>query len=39
MNDGGKTDLADQPLLAVKNLDRSYEIGGHRLEVLMGLEL
>jgi len=40
MNNGGReTDLADQPLLAVKNLDRSYEIGGHRIEVLKGLEL
>ena len=39
MNDGGETDLSDQPLLAVKNLDRSYEIGGQRIEVLKGLEL
>jgi lipoprotein-releasing system ATP-binding protein len=39
MMDGGKTDLVDQPLLTVKNLDRSYEIGGHRIEVLKGLEL
>jgi len=40
MNNGGReTDWADQPLLAVKNLDRSYEIGGHRIEVLKGLEL
>ena len=40
MNNGGReTALADQPLLAVKNLDRSYEIGGHRIEVLKGLEL
>jgi lipoprotein-releasing system ATP-binding protein len=40
MNIGGQeTDGADQPLLTVKNLDRSYEIGGHRIEVLKGLEL
>ena len=40
MNNGGQeTDGADQPLLTVKNLDRSYEIGGHRIEVLKGLEL
>ena len=38
-NEGLETDSADQPLLAVKNLDRSYEIGGHRIEVLKGLEL
>jgi lipoprotein-releasing system ATP-binding protein len=34
-----ETDGTDQPLLTVKNLDRSYEIGGHRIEVLKGLEL
>ena len=40
MKDGiRETDSADRPLLAVKGLDRSYEIGGHRIEVLKGLEL
>ena len=34
-----ETDGTDQPLLTVENLDRSYEIGGHRIEVLKGLEL
>jgi len=34
-----ETDGTDQPLLTVKNLDRSYEIGGHRIDVLKGLEL
>jgi lipoprotein-releasing system ATP-binding protein len=39
MDEGRESDSADQPLLAVRNLDRSYEIGGHRIEVLKGLEL
>ncbi len=40
MMDGGReTDWAGKPLLTVKNLDRSYEIGGHRIDVLKGLEL
>ena len=40
MRDSGNRGLSgDPPLLAVKNLDRSYEIGGHRIEVLRGLEL
>ena len=39
MDEGRETDWTDPPLLTVRNLDRSYEIGGHRIEVLKGLEL
>jgi len=40
MSDGLQAPVSGDPtLLAVKNLDRSYEIGGHRIEVLKGLEL
>jgi lipoprotein-releasing system ATP-binding protein len=39
MSEVRETVPGDPPLLAVKNLDRSYAIGGHRIEVLKGLEL